>query len=54
MFQAHYKDTRMTLTETVLLSFLSWTLDNFLFPGILLQIIYFKLSRNLEDIFMEL
>ena len=41
----------MTLTETVLLSFLSWTLGKFLFPGIFLQIVFFKLSRNLEDIY---
>ena len=36
MFQANYKDTRITLTETVLLS---WTLDKFLFPKIFSKII---------------
>ena len=29
MFQANYKDTGMILTETVLLSVLSWALDIF-------------------------
>ena len=31
MFQSSYKDTRLTLTETVLLSFLSPTLNMVLF-----------------------
>ena len=48
MFQANYKDTRITLTETVLLS---WTLDKFLFPKIFSKIILFKLSRILEDMY---
>ena len=50
MFQANFKDTRMILTETVLLSFLSWTSHKFLFPGIFSKIILFKRSRILEDI----
>ena len=49
MFQANYKDTRMTLTETVMVSFLSWTLVKFLFPGIFSKIILFKRLRILED-----
>ena len=48
MFQANYKDSRITLTETVLLS---WTLDKFLFPKIFSKIILFKLSRILEDMY---
>ena len=51
MFQANYKDTRMTLTETVLLSFLLWTLDKFLFPGTFSKIILFKRWRIFEDIY---
>ena len=34
MFQAKYKDTRMAFTEIVLVYFLSWTLDKFLFPEV--------------------
>ena len=49
MFQGNYKDSRMTLSKTVLLSFLSWTLDKFLFPGIFSKIIFFKCSKILED-----
>ena len=50
MLQANYKDTRMTLTETFLLSFLESTFDKFLFPGLFAKIYLFKRSRILEDI----
>ena len=37
MFQGTYKDTRLTLTETVLISFLSPTLNMVLFAEALLE-----------------
>ena len=39
-------DTRMTLTETVLLPFLLWTLDKFLFPGVFSKNIFVWKFRN--------
>ena len=37
MFEDNYKDSRLTLTETVLLSFLSLTLSKVLFAKALLE-----------------
>ena len=39
----------MTLTETVLLSFLWWSLDKVLFPGVFQEMILFKRSGILEE-----
>ena len=38
MFQGNYNDTRLTLTETVLLSFLPPTLNMVLFAGFLSEV----------------
>ena len=54
MFQANYKDTRKTLTETVLLSSLSWDFGQVFVSWDIFKNYLFKLSRILEDIFMEL
>ena len=51
MFLTNYKDVRITLTEAVLVSFLSWTLDKFLFPGVFQIMILFKRSRILEEMY---
>ena len=51
MFLANYKDVRITLTETVLVSFLSWTLDKFLFPGVFQIMVLFERSKILEEMY---
>ena len=58
MFQGNYKDTRLTLTETVLLSFLWPTLNMVLFAEALLegttQGIYEKITLLKPSGFFEL
>ena len=46
MSKINYKDIRVALTETVLLSFLLWTLDKFLFPGVFSKNNFIKIFRD--------
>ena len=49
MFQANYKDTRVTLTETFKVSFLLWTLDKFLFPGVFSKYHFIYMFKNFKE-----